>query len=786
MDQDNTKGQDKRNWRERLGVGAAGSKDLPKISDDYRKEQAPMAARPIGATKVAPRPVAPAAGVKPAPMAPRANPKPIPPVSPEKLAERLRSQRDASARMAEQRVQVARQRSEVAAPVAPPRAAAPTPPPQVAPANAAPKPKFTFAEEGQAKPAAAAPPPMTQRPAAPQIAPARPPLGGQVAQPGFPPRAPQQQFAPPPAYVPPQQPQTYAPNYGQQPVPPYRPIDPATGYAPQQQYSNPPPRNFAPPPSSYAPQNNGPRLNVPARPTVGAGYGAQQGYGAGPLAAEPRMPRPQIRPIAPQLPEGDEYQDEYYGEAPAPRTRRPSTNDYQQAYREAEGGYEDDVPRSRTPLILASLLLLTLAVAGTGVWLYQKSFKPMLTGQTTSQDVPAVAAPETPAKVQPEQTTQAPAVATPTKKQIYDRIVGDQEILGGELAPVEEVPAQVPEPAPAAGSTPQPATGEDAAPLPIPPPPGAADQQGSLKIDTEKQSAENITPAAGESQAAVASSGVVPDVPTQQQADIPAVAPVAPAPGEQPPAQVASSTDAGTETISEPDPAPIVKKKIVTPPKKKAVAEKADATKNLGSKPVVLVPPAKKTKSSSSQTLDTTDVASVSNAEDNNGGLYGDATVAAPIAEVKPAAPAAGETKKKKTLADLFNGNANEPADIAANDLAAEAPLEPVAKPVAPIKKPASVAQAPLQQQAALGSNGFAVQLASFRTRNEATTEFGRLKAKHGAALGGLSPIVSEAIVGGSTRYRLSVGTLASREQANAVCSKLFAAGERDCLVKKQ
>jgi hypothetical protein len=179
MDQDDSKGQDKRNWRERLGIGAQGGKDLPKISDDFRKEPAaaPASARPVATARPAPRPAAPA--VKPAPMAPRANPKPIQqaPIAPDKLAERLRSQRDASTKLAEQRVQVAKQRAEAqfTAP-APQAAAAQSQPP-------ASKPKFTFAEENAAQ--RSANPTLPGRPAAtppqvapPQLSPARPPLGG--------------------------------------------------------------------------------------------------------------------------------------------------------------------------------------------------------------------------------------------------------------------------------------------------------------------------------------------------------------------------------------------------------------------------------------------------------------------------------------------------------------------------------------------------------------------------------------------------------------------------------
>ena len=69
MDQDssNGAGPDKRNWRERLGIGA---KELPKLSDEFRDE--PQIASPTpppaaGTAKPAPR----APVTRPAPMAPR-------------------------------------------------------------------------------------------------------------------------------------------------------------------------------------------------------------------------------------------------------------------------------------------------------------------------------------------------------------------------------------------------------------------------------------------------------------------------------------------------------------------------------------------------------------------------------------------------------------------------------------------------------------------------------------------------------------------------------------------
>jgi SPOR domain len=795
MDQENTKGQEKRNWRERLGIGAQGGKDLPRISDDFRKDAPAASGRPIVPARPAPRPAA--AAVKPAPMAPRANPKAInpSPVSPDKLAERLRSQREATTRMADQRVQVAKQRADASAPAPQPASAAP--PPQPAKSAPAAKPKFSFAEEGgpQAsvavpqRPAAVAPPPPPAQPA-PQLAPARPPLGaGPATQqpPAFqtrPNTPPAYQSPPAQAYPQGAVPPNYAPGYGAGPVPPYRPIDPMTGYPAQPGYvPQQPGRGFGGPgqQGGYMPPN-GPRLNVPQRTDIGGksvaglnpNYPPSQDYGVAPqpgFGPNPRLTRPSMRgPAGPALPQ-DGYEDDGYDEVPTPRASRPNSTDYQQAYREAEYGYEDEEPRSKTPWILAGLLLLTLLVATLGVWLYQSTWKPMMNGQTATQEVPAVAAPETPAKVETEATANnapatAPAVSTPTKKQIYDRIVGDQEVLGGDVGAPAETPAAIPEPNNADGVAPAPAgSGDDPAPLPIPPPPG--DQQGSLDPASEKQSSEVISPAAGESQAAVAA---------QDGVDTAANAPP-PTPGEvaEPPLKTRGFDDppavgevAETEAVEDTPPETPVKKAPVKKLKPKA---KRVADKKLGGKPVVLVAPGKNRQAANGKikplTADDDAVAA-------DGGLYGSTDITASVAapEVSDAPP-----KKRRTLADLFKSSNEPKADEA--QVATVEPTVPTApkKLVAPQPKPEVARQ--------VGGGGYVVQLASFRSRAEATTEFGRLKARHGGALGPYSPIITEAVVGGSTRYRLSVGSMPSQSQASAVCSSLFAKGERDCLVKK-
>lgn len=817
MDQENSKGQDKRNWRERLGIGAQGNaagqlnagapvgKDLPKISDNYRKETAPAATRPVAVTRATPRPVAAAApAVKPAPMAPRANPKAAPPVAPDKLAERLRSQREASTKLAEQRVQVAKQRAET--PSSPPPVIAP--PPAAQPTGSA-KPKFTFAEEAENKGAATptplrpslAPPvmPPATSPVAPQLSPARPPLGGGVppVTPGFPQRPQASPFPPQPPQGFPQQnqlPPGFPQGYGQQPVPPYRPIDPASGYAPPPGYV-PQQRGFAVPPQQggFAPAN-GPRLNMPPRPTPGlnANYqpqadfnGAQQPQPGG-FAPPPRMNRPPLRAPVPSSAPDEGYDEEFFDEAPqSPRAAaRPTSNDYQQAYREAEYGFDDETPRSRAPWILAGLLLLALLVAGLGVLGYQKYWKPMINGQATTQEVPAVAAPEIPAKVQAEQpaAAQAPAggAAIPTKKQIYDRIVGDQEVLGGDVSAPAEVPAAIPEPVPTNQVAPPPAAGEDPAPLPIPPPPGGAGgQQGSLEPPSEKQSAEIINPAAGESQAAVvAPAPLEPSIVADPPAPAVASADVEPpAPGEIDTGTAASRslvadpvTDDAEAIADTPDPLDVVPKKKVEKKKLQPTKEKAAATK-LGAKPVVLVPPSKKAKAAAEQPIQNTQIAS--NNDTADGGLFGDDQAVTPQQQ---APVTAAPVKKKRTLADLFSRNKDTPQEQ--GNVASVDQAQPTTNPV--LKKPLA------DDQSASLAGDFVVQLASFRSRQEANAEFSRLQAKNGVALGQFSPIISEASVGGSTRFRLSVGRMSTQAQANAVCSKLFANGVRDCLVKKR
>src|SRR6202008_2113983 len=119
----------------------------------------------------------------------------------------------------------------------------------------------------------------------------------------------------------------------------------------------------------------------------------------------------------------------------------------------------------------------------------------------STDPAPVVAAPEQSAKSAPEQPLDGQsesAGATTSKKQIYDRIIGDNEVLGGQVVPTEEAPLQPEAQQGDAEQIPQPtdegfdsySEGGDALPLPMPPPPGTGnDTQGALSTPPARNTA---------------------------------------------------------------------------------------------------------------------------------------------------------------------------------------------------------------------------------------------------------------------------------------------------------
>ncbi|WP_342642276.1 SPOR domain-containing protein [Rhodoligotrophos ferricapiens] len=87
----------------------------------------------------------------------------------------------------------------------------------------------------------------------------------------------------------------------------------------------------------------------------------------------------------------------------------------------------------------------------------------------------------------------------------------------------------------------------------------------------------------------------------------------------------------------------------------------------------------------------------------------------------------------------------------------------------------------------ALSSGQYLIQLASFRTQQDAATEFNRLKRSFPQLLGNLSPFIQEADLGDRGKfYRLRMGPIASQDGASQLCNSLIASGEKDCLVRRQ
>jgi hypothetical protein len=429
--------------------------------------------------------------------------------------------------------------------------------------------------------------------------------------------------------------------------------------------------------------------------------------------------------------------------------RRATANEYQQAYRD-EVAYDDEAPRSSKLGIILGLVLLALLTAFGAIYAYSHYAKTA----RTAANVPVVAAPQTPTKAVPDATANGqPADAG--KKLIYDRIEGDHEILGGQLKSNEEAPQQ-PQ---GSGTNAAPATGSgDSVPLPLPPPPGTdSGQQGALVPEGKTDSA-NFDPAAGQSSAANSSAtaganqqaAMTPPSPSTTAASPGlGVSAVAPAAAPPPPSGIAADKVATPSMVAQKpsaeniDPAPAKPAAPIKKPDamKKLVlgkrATKSPSAGALGANPVVLVPAGKL--APAPVTVASNRPVAAPTGTDNS--LYGDAPLATP-----------------PTLA----------------------PLQKLA--IAPPTKP--IAAAPASPAPATGA--YVVQLASFNSKADANAEYQRLAAKHGAIITRYAPIIQSAQVAGSTRFRLNLGPMPSNDVASSLCSSLIAAGERDCLIKRQ
>ncbi|MBC8037115.1 MAG: SPOR domain-containing protein [Rhizobiales bacterium] len=734
---------------------------MPKISDEFKSQPfATPAAKPDGR---APQPV-----VKLAPMAPRAHgqqPGTTAPVSAEErrrpevqnsegLAEKLRAQRAAAEMLAVQRVSAARQRAEARVATEPRSPALQIPSKDTPAKDRAPsRPKFSFADDDQAakrQEPVLAPDKgsngMQRNASASSMAsliPPRPALGGDRSQSSL--------LRPAGAFSRPDTPPTF------------RPIDPATGYAA-------PSSRTAPSGGQRAfPQESGGVASINRNLTRTPSYDPYRRgqdstpYGTGDrgeeLRGDPRFGR--SLSSRGQMAE-DELDDVFEEEAPPPR-RRAGASDYQSAYREAEEDDTEDPRRSNGPWLLLLALLVAAFATGGVILLWSKNTNTAST--TPTNTVPVVEAPEEPAKTAAEKPVDgASDVAGVSRKQIYDRIVGDQEVTGDTVVPTEVTPIQPESDETDAGGIPQP-TGtndqdtDEVVPLALPPAPGQK-TEGRIDQDTDQQvvatagqsGVEEVkTQTTSESGGSIAS--LLPATGAEEEAAVPATTT-----DTSSSASVDSGSAASTESV-EPE------ARSPTPVQKKAAAKKkkqpADSTASL-TEPLVIVPPV--------------EIAAPSQETTGSGTLS-----SADTAQKQPPA------RRKRTLFDLFNGNKSDDApatDAVATTTATEPAPQQQADETQVASLPAKTVQTAPEKQT--GGTGYVVQLASFPSPGEAQSEYTRLRSKYSSVIGELPSRITQSTVAGSTRHSLGLGPLATREQAKQVCDSLYSAGERDCVVRKQ
>jgi sporulation related protein len=117
----------------------------------------------------------------------------------------------------------------------------------------------------------------------------------------------------------------------------------------------------------------------------------------------------------------------------------------------------------------------------------------------------------------------------------------------------------------------------------------------------------------------------------------------------------------------------------------------------------------------------------------------------------------------------------------------------PAARPRAAAPQPVPLSKSPANETASAApaapatttSGGYAVQVSSQRSEEEAQSSFRDLQAKYPDVLGGRAPIIRRADLGAKgIFFRAMVGPFGSADQAAELCSNLKAAGG-SCLVQK-
>jgi hypothetical protein len=150
-----------------------------------------------------------------------------------------------------------------------------------------------------------------------------------------------------------------------------------------------------------------------------------------------------------------------------------------------------------------------------------------------------------------------------------------------------------------------------------------------------------------------------------------------------------------------------------------------------------------------------------------------------PNAPDAAAVPAAGRRLPSS------QGDVNKPLSIVPSNDGSATAARPRTAPPQPIalNKPPANENASTTGMAT--TVGYAVQVSSHQTEEEAQSSFRDLQTKHPKMLGGYAPIIRRTDLGAKgIYYRTMVGPFASPDQATELCSKLKATGV-SCFVQK-
>ena len=544
---------------------------------------------------------------------------------------------------------------------------------------------------------------------------------------------------------------------------------------------------------TFADTNAPAATEAPAPAPGAAPAGAPHARHPDPAVAEGNVP-----PYRPESGLEDVFEEDF-----APEARRAAPEDYASAYSEFGDEFAEPPRRRGIGLLLFVMaLLIVVAVAIGVVYFYQR-----LGGGAAPAGgggVPVIKPEQAPVKVKPKEP---PATTRPKgRKQIYDRILGDGEEQPARIVPSEEKP--LPPPAAPAETAPETGGGTgtevDPLPLPLPPPPALDGGQGQMDGNGGATETAEVAPVGGDAaDARKVASLEAPGAaePPQPHSDT-AVTETGTAASAVDTRTVASTTAAEGAKAVDDAAAKLVRKKKAGKDTEAGAAAAGSRPKTGTAAPRRKVEDVKRTavrerKVAGTATGRKTPRKVAARKVDAGGpkslippvALSPEVRAFAPPAVPKSQVPVNVVPRKPVKVTNFATHrkitNFATARPVAPAPSAKTAPV--IAAPVRVARSTATPARPATPARNVSAAKGYVVQLASYRSREDALREYRRMQARHAALLGALPPRIEKKDLGAAgVFYRLAVGPLPSRDQARKLCNALIARGERDCLVRRR